>query len=163
MSRLVVLDFYKEGFRFSAGHFTIFSATEREPLHGHSYSVAASLKTTIDEPGISFDYRIFKEKLRELCDGLHLRFLLPKLSPHLKISEKQGNYEVKFHQEKLCFPKQDVLLLPIENTTLEDLSHYFLNQLIEDRSFIKSYHIKEIIIKVFNNPEQSAAAEWKSI
>ena len=37
--RTTTLELYKEEMKFSAGHFTIFSATERENLHGHNFSV----------------------------------------------------------------------------------------------------------------------------
>ena len=36
---VTTVELQKESMKFSAGHTTIFSATEREPLHGHMYQV----------------------------------------------------------------------------------------------------------------------------
>lgn len=160
MSRLVTLDFYPETFSFSAGHFTVFSANERESLHGHNYSVAATLEARIQEPGITFNYLIFKKRLQALCDQLDRHFIVAEKCPYLTISEKGDYYEIVFNQDKIPFLKKDVLLLPIENTTLEDLSRWFVEQLISDKTFLTENAIEKITIKVFNGPEQSAAFSW---
>ncbi|EQD50251.1 hypothetical protein B1A_13514, partial [mine drainage metagenome] len=36
--RSVEVDLSKERMKFSAGHFTVFSASERENLHGHNFT-----------------------------------------------------------------------------------------------------------------------------
>ena len=41
MTQLTTIELSKEYLKFSAGHFTVFSATERERLHGHNFSVSA--------------------------------------------------------------------------------------------------------------------------
>ena len=41
---------------FSAAHFTIFSATERERLHGHNYSVSARFVAPQGDNGFSADH-----------------------------------------------------------------------------------------------------------
>ena len=43
MSRLTTLYIDKEAHKFSAAHYTIFSASDRERLHGHNYSVSARI------------------------------------------------------------------------------------------------------------------------
>ena len=160
MSRVVTLEFYREAFSFNAAHFTLFSATERERLHGHNYFVAASVTARINEPGITFDYALFKEKLILLCKQLDKYLLLPRRSPYLKIQLQNEYYEVIFHRDKMFFLRKDVLLLPIENVTLEALSQWFIDQLVEDQNFIQRYHIKAIALKVFNGSTQSARADW---
>lgn len=160
MSRLVTLDFYPEAFGFSAGHFTIFSATERERLHGHNYSVAATVSARIQGPGITFDYVIFKKRLHALCEQLDRCFLIAEKSPYLNITSRDNYYDVLFDKEKTSFLKKDVLLLPVENTTLEDLSKWLVEQLIADRDFINTHYIEKLTIKVFNGSKQSALFNW---
>jgi hypothetical protein len=41
--RRTVIEIQKEYLHFSAAHFTIFSATVRENLHGHNFHVGAQL------------------------------------------------------------------------------------------------------------------------
>ncbi|MDB3933713.1 6-carboxytetrahydropterin synthase, partial [Luminiphilus sp.] len=43
MTRLTTLHIEKEAHKFSAAHYTIFSATERERLHGHNYFVSVRI------------------------------------------------------------------------------------------------------------------------
>ncbi len=160
MSRIVTLDFYPEAFGFNIAHFTMFSATERERWHGHNYSVAASITAKINEPGITFNYALFKERLTSLCQQLDCCFILPARSPYLKISENGDHYKVIFNNDEMSFLKKDVLLLPIANTTLEDFSQWFIDQLSEDKAFIETYGIQAMTVKVFNGPAQSARAEW---
>ncbi len=163
MQHYKTLHFYKGPLKFSSGHFTIFSATERERLHGHNYALEVSISAAIDQPGITFDYRIFKEKILTLCKHLHRYFLLPGESPYLMITEQDEYYYAEFNHKKIPFLKEDVLILPLTNITLEELSKWFVCQLISDQSFIKAHDIKNIIIKVFNSNEQSAEAVWGKV
>ena len=162
MSRLVTLDFYREGFGFHIAHFSLFSATERERWHGHNYSVSASLVARINEPGITFNYAIFKNKLSELCKQLDCYFILPAHSPYLNITEEGDSFRVIFHKDEMRFLKKDVLLLPIENTTLEDFSQWFIHQLSAEHDFIKKYGIQQLTVNVFNSTTQSARATWEA-
>lgn len=159
--KLATLKFYGGTLSFSAGHFTIFSETERERLHGHNYSVEASLTAPLGEPGITFDYAIFREKLANLCRQLHSRLLLPALSPYLKIEEQDEHYQVTFNGRRMFFLKEDVLILNLSNITIEELSYWFIDQLVEEeKAFIQQYNIQQMMVKVFNGPQHSAKAKW---
>lgn len=160
MSKLVTLEFYRGSLIFSAGHFTIFSATERERIHGHNYYLEAAIDAKINEPGITFDYEIFREHLTNLCQKLHLFFLLPEKSPHLQILHEKEQYHVIFNHQSLYFPKSDTLLLPLANITLEELSNWFIKELTENKIFLQQHHIHAIRIKCFNGTEHSAEAHW---
>ena len=160
-ARSVTLEFYREAFGFNVAHFTLFSSTERERWHGHNYSVYAAVTATINEPGITFDYAIFKKKLTALCASLNSYFVIAENSPYLDISAAGDYYHVTFNDDKMIFLKKDVLLLPIANTTLEDFSQWFIDQLAADQTFLRNYHIQEMVIKVFNGPTQSANAVWR--
>lgn len=159
--RVQTLNFYKGDLNFSAGHFTIFSATEREHMHGHNFYLEASVTAAVDKSGITFDYRIFKRKLAGLCANLHTYFLLPEFSPYLKIAIEGDYLYAEFNQKKIPFLREDVVLLPIANITLEELSRWFLQQMLADEQFIKEYGISAMEIRVFNGLEQSAAASWE--
>ena len=55
------IELFKESMNFSAGHFTIFSETERENLHGHNFSVYAIFESEVIENGMTFNYDIYKK------------------------------------------------------------------------------------------------------
>lgn len=155
----VTLDIANPKMEFSAGHFTIFSATEREPMHGHNYTLQASITAALDENGVIFDYCIFKDKLISLCRTLNNYFILPLHSPYLKIEEYNDFYHAHFDDEIIPFLKKDVKLLTIRNSTLEELSRWFVNQLTDDEIFAQ-YPIQILTIKVFNGTGQSASFSW---
>ena len=97
MNQLTTIELSKEYLKFSAGHFTIFSETERERLHGHNFAVSASIVAPVGENGLCFSYGEFKSKLQKLCEKLDEYLLLPGLSPYLKIEKQEQEYLVVFN------------------------------------------------------------------
>lgn len=161
--RLASLEIHKEEFSFSAGHFTIFSATEREQLHGHNYYVSIAFTKVIQDNGLSFDYRIYKKKVHALCKQLDRHFLLPANSRFLQL-EEDGDYCIAtFNHKKIPFLKDDVIILPLTNITIEELSHWFLQKILEDQEGMESNGIRGLTVKVYNGPGQSAASSWGEV
>lgn len=161
MSRFASLEIHKEEFSFSAGHFTIFSATEREQMHGHNYYVSVAFNIEIQHNGLSFDYRDYKKRIKALCDQLDRQFLLPQHSPYLRLEEDGDYWLGYFNQKKLVFLKSDVVILPLTNITIEELSHWFLQQLLVTATTIHEDNIHKIELKVYNGPGQSGGACWE--
>lgn len=158
--QITTIELFKEDMKFSAAHYTIFSATERETLHGHNFNVHAAITAQIHDLGMPFDYDIYKEKLRHLCKELNQLTLIAENSPHQKL-EKDGDYlYVHFANEKIPFLARDVKLLPICNITVEELSSWFINQLTKDKQDLDKYNVLKIVVKVFSGPGQCAAIEW---
>jgi len=61
------IELYKEDMKFSAGHFTIFSANKRENFHGHNFRVYGCFELPILENGMAIDYGELKSVLRKEC------------------------------------------------------------------------------------------------
>lgn len=154
------LTIHKDELGFSAGHFTIFSATEREALHGHNYYVSVSFDFDIQHNGLSFDYRHYKRKLLALCDQLDRHFLLPTQSPYLQIEDSGEYWIATFNHKKIPFLKEDVIMLPITNVTIEELSRWFLQHLTEQPAELANHRICGISVDVYNGPGQSASSKW---
>jgi 6-pyruvoyltetrahydropterin/6-carboxytetrahydropterin synthase len=158
--RLTVIEINKEYLKFSAAHFTIFNATERERLHGHNFLVCARASSPVGDNGLCFPYDRLKKKLRTLCDELDEYTLLPAQSPHMGVN-KNGHYYIgEYNGEKLWFVAADTLLLPIRNSTVEELSYYLLQRLLEDDDFIQQHDIRAIEVKVSSGPGQCGNALW---
>lgn len=163
MVRLACLEIHKEEFSFSAGHFTIFSASEREALHGHNYYVSVAFNFKISHNGLAFDYRDYKKKMHSLCEQIDRHFLLPSHSPYLTLHEEGDYWIAHFNSEKIPFLKKDVVVLPLVNITIEELSHWFLQKLLEQSSQLSEHGIVGMQVKVYNGPGQSGGAsfgEW---
>jgi len=158
MDKLTTLHIDKEAHKFSAAHFTIFSATERERLHGHNYSVSATIVAPIGDNGFSADYNVYKNRLADLCDALDEYMLLAGDSPHQTIAEEGDSYRVGFNGEDMLFLRSDTLVLPIRNATVEEFSHYLLEQL---KDLSQGEDIRELQVCVASGPGQRACARWQ--
>ena len=154
------IEISKEYLHFNSAHFTIFSATEREDLHGHTFYVRAYVTSPVDENGMAFDYNILKSRLMTLCDHLDEKVLLPERSPHLKLSEAEGYLIAEYGNERLPFLPRDVLTLPVRNITVEELAPWFLDQLQADAE-VAAQNISRLEVQVSSGPGQWAAAASK--
>ena len=157
------IELHKEDMKFSAGHFTIFSDTERENLHGHNFFLHAAFVSKKTQQGLSFDYRFYKEKLRAICKQIDEVVIMPGLSQHISISETNTHYEVIFNKEKMHFLKRDMIVLPITNVTVEELSGWFIQQLTVDRQQLLDNQITAIHVKIQSSPGQSGESSWELI
>lgn len=161
MTRRTTIELFKENMKFSAGHFTIFSPTQREPLHGHNFTVYVGIDTQVGDEGLTFDYRYYKKIAYDLCQYLNHTFLIPEKSKYLSIESDGDYYYIYFSDEKIPFLKKDVTLMPLFNISVEDLSAWFVEKLIEDKQRVAEHLIERIIVKVFSAPGQCGSATWK--
>lgn len=157
---LTTIELAKENFKFSAGHFTIFSKEDRERLHGHNFTVAVKVTAEVFENGMCFDYGIYKRIIEKICREWNEYFILPTQSPYLTIQESDDQVVAIFNDEKIPFLKKDVLLLPIANATLEEFSRLIIEKLTHDKQSLSSFGIHHIEVKVFSGPGQSSSALW---
>ena len=153
------IEIAKQALNFSAAHFTIFSATEREDLHGHNWQVECELTSPIDENGLIFDYSLIKKAVKEICDELDEKTILPEKSPHLSI-EQDGDYIVGVYgSERIPFLPRDVITLPIANASVEELSYYVLDRVLNHPD-IQDQDIRDMTIKVSSSPGQNGSATF---
>ncbi|MEM7079223.1 MAG: 6-carboxytetrahydropterin synthase [Pseudomonadota bacterium] len=157
--RITSIEISKEYLHFAAAHFTIFSATERENLHGHNFHVTLRADALIHEDGLTFDYNILKNAVKAMCDSLDEQVLMPQLSPHLEVAEHDDHVAVIFNGEQLSFLRRDITLLPVRNITVEELSAYLLT-VLRERPDIAILDIHKLILKCSSGEGQWATAEW---
>jgi 6-pyruvoyltetrahydropterin/6-carboxytetrahydropterin synthase len=158
MDRLTTLHIDKESHKFSAAHYTIFSAQSRERLHGHNYSVSVRIVAPVGENGLSADYNVYKTHLKILCDSLDEYTLLAGESPFQKIEKEGKYYRVKFHRDEMLFLQSDTLVLPVLNATIEEFSHLLLQRLLAQCT---EEDLREIELCVSSGAGQRASSIWK--
>ncbi len=154
------IEISKDYLHFNSAHFTIFSDTEREDLHGHTFYVRAYVTSLVDENGMAFDYNILKSRMLALCDHLDEKVLLPERSPHLSLAEEDGYLVARYAEERLPFLPRDVRTLPVRNITVEELAPWFLDALMADAD-VAAQHIHRLEVQVSSGPGQWAAAVSK--
>jgi len=141
--------------RFSSAHFITFGG-KCERLHGHNYGVLVELEGTLGEDKLVFDFTILKKVTRELCRRLNHRFLLPAHNTHLKIQELEDAWEIRFGTKRYLFPREDVIVLPIDNSTAERLAEYICLQLRKELATYNIANVQTIMVGVEEAPTQMA-------
>lgn len=155
------IDIHKEAHHFSSAHFTIFSPSERENLHGHNYTVRARAHCDVSPSGLCFNYNELKDMIARVCVSLDETTLLPEHSPFLKIRHEEQYICVDFASETMKFLPRDVTLLDVRNVTVEELAGWFIEQLTSEVMF-KSSSIARFELTVSSGPSESATAYWVS-
>jgi 6-pyruvoyltetrahydropterin/6-carboxytetrahydropterin synthase len=152
----------KEAFKFSSAHMTVFSDGTKEALHGHNYftEISIDLKDTTLKNLISFSY--FKRSIKEICDEWDEKVLLPENCPFLNFI-KQTPIEVEFLlcQKRYVLPRDEVVLLPLDNITAETLSKELCQRLLQKFSkLIVAGSIVGLRVRVDESPGQGATSSW---
>lgn len=120
----------KDHLVFSAAHFITFNGNICERLHGHNWRVAAELHGPLDENGYVFDFIALRDQLQKTVDALDHRVLLPTQHQKIIITEENNEVQATFEKRRWIFPKEDCILLPVENTTAELIAHWIGQQLL---------------------------------
>lgn len=148
---------YKQYFNFACAHFMIFQDGTREPLHGHNYRVQLKAHAPKLEGDMVFDFLDIKPLVRQLCDSLDHKLLLQGECPQLKIHDEEPNWRLEMpDQTMMMIPKQDVLILPILNTSVERLAIYLaheLDHLVQEKF---NFQFSSLELEVEESPGQSA-------
>jgi 6-pyruvoyltetrahydropterin/6-carboxytetrahydropterin synthase len=145
-----------EGVRFAAGHFATYRG-QCEPLHGHSYEVAAEVEGLLTEDSWVTDFTGLKAVLRSLCDELDHRFILQAASQVLQISRSGTDWKVRTPAGLgYVFPVQDVALLPIDNSTAERLAEYLSGRLCKSLREAGGQTLGRVAVEVWEGAGQRA-------
>jgi len=161
-AKLSSIEIEKQYLHFSAAHFTIFSAQERERLHGHNFRLAVEITGEIDENGLCFDYAIYKKILKDLCHEYDEYTLIAEHSPYLEIGSDADYFYITHNGITQPLLKTDTILLPIKNVTIEELSHFFLQKLTTDLNELKKLKIHAFEVRVSSGPNQWGIARWSA-
>lgn len=159
MSR-TTLHLAKQNFKFSAAHFLIFDEKRAERLHGHNYQVKVDLSLPSEDEwkalGFFVDFTVFKTAIKAVVDEWDEMVLLPQNHPDMKIQKKDNRLEVNFRDRFYVFPANEVVLLPLTNTSVEQLSKWLAEKFF--RAF-GVYHVKKVRVFVEETQGQSASTE----
>jgi 6-pyruvoyltetrahydropterin/6-carboxytetrahydropterin synthase len=151
----------KQNFKFSAAHFLIFDENSAEMLHGHNYQVRVDLVCASQEgtsrPGYSVDFAVLKKVIKEQCDVWDEHILLPEKHLDMKyhISQNGLNYEIHFRDRFYSFPIKETIWLPVNNTSVENLSLLMAKILFKK---LQSLGITKMRVFVEETRGQSASA-----
>lgn len=145
----------KDNLVFCAGHFITWAGS-CERLHGHNYRTAVTLEGPLDESEFVFDFVSLKRMTKSICDRLDHRVLLPSDNPLLDIRSDDSGYTVRYLHKTYVFPREDVVQLPIPNTTAEHLAAWIGDQLVAALAAEGASHLTALEVEVEETVGQSA-------
>jgi 6-pyruvoyltetrahydropterin/6-carboxytetrahydropterin synthase len=119
----------KEQLVFSAAHFITFAGDICECLHGHNYGVRAEVEGPLDENRYVVDFIAFRDSLAEIVKKLDHHMLLPLNHPMIQVTEEGKEVVTRFRDKRWVFPREDCQLLPIGNTTAEEIAWWIGTEL----------------------------------
>ncbi|MFN0197759.1 MAG: 6-pyruvoyl trahydropterin synthase family protein [Planctomycetaceae bacterium] len=122
----------KDHLVFSAAHFITFNGDICERLHGHNWRTAVEVAGDLDENHYVFDFITLRDALQKIVLELDHRMLLPTMHPRICVSSTATEVEVRFEERRWVFPKEDCILLPIENTTAERIAWWIGERMRSD-------------------------------
>jgi 6-pyruvoyltetrahydropterin/6-carboxytetrahydropterin synthase len=146
-----------EGLQFDAAHFETFGKNT-EPLHGHSYHVAAEVEGELTPDSLVVDFVLLKTVIRGLCKQLDHRFLLQQDSRYLQIEAVDASWKIRTPTGLgYVFPKQDVAVLPVDNSSAERLSEWMGARLWEALEEKGVNNLRAVTLEVYEGPGQRAS------
>jgi len=151
----------KDHLVFSAGHFISYEGNKCERLHGHNYRTAVEVESDLDENFYVFDFIALKHLTKTITDELDHRMLLPTLNKLIAVDAGPKNVQVRYRDREWRFPREDCILLPIENTTTELLARYVGHKLLEEIRGRHHFNPRILRVEVEENVGQSATFEWR--
>jgi 6-pyruvoyl-tetrahydropterin synthase len=126
---LTTLEVGRGEFGFSAAHTGLHDG-EFEPLHGHTFHVTLRVSGTPDADGMLVDFTKVKAALREAIAPLRRRTLMPGDAPEVHIAPENNTLSIAAGRKWYVLPADDVVVLPLANTTTEAIAGYLLAQVL---------------------------------
>ncbi len=119
----------KEAFVFSAAHFITFASDICERLHGHNYGVRVTVEGPLDENRYVVDFIALRDAVLKITSRWDHHVLLPTDHAEIKVTVGETETTARFRERRWVFPNEDCILLPVVNTTAEEMARVLAEQL----------------------------------
>ena len=151
----------KDHLVFCCGHFISYQGHKCERLHGHNYRAAVEIEGPLQEDHYVFDFIALKARTKVITDELDHHMLLATKNPVIKVADSPAKVDVTYRDRQWLFPREDCILLPIENTTAELIARYIANRLLDSLKTHENFVPEVLRVEVEEAPGQSATIEVK--
>jgi 6-pyruvoyltetrahydropterin/6-carboxytetrahydropterin synthase len=94
--------------------------------------------------------------MRGLVDELDHRVLLPLENPDIQLSEVEDGVAVTYGRKRYLFPREDVVLLPVPNTTAEMIARHLARRLQAELDSRGAAHLTGLEVEVEESFGQAA-------
>jgi 6-pyruvoyltetrahydropterin/6-carboxytetrahydropterin synthase len=122
----------REQYKFSCAHMTVFPDGSKERLHGHNYQLGIDLELT----SVAFEHMLpfaaIKDCLAGICHDLRERVLVASRNPLSKVTTSNDELELIVCGKRYLFPREDVILLAVDNVSVEALADHLADRVLSD-------------------------------
>jgi 6-pyruvoyltetrahydropterin/6-carboxytetrahydropterin synthase len=153
----------KDHLVFCSGHFISYEGDKCERLHGHNYRATVEVEGDLDANHYVFDFIALKHRTKAITDELDHRMMLPTRNPYIAVEQGPRSIHVRYRDREWVFPRDDCVLLPVENTTAEMLARYIAQRLADDLKRQHHYVPEVLRVEVEESVGQSATCEWRPL
>ena len=120
----------RDQFKFSCAHMTVFGESRKVRLHGHNFTLALEVELRSIDFESLLDFGLLKAEMGKLCKEWKERTLLAGENPHFNVVSESGlELEFTLCGQRYVLPKEDALVLPIDNVTVEGLASFAAKEL----------------------------------
>ena len=151
----------KDHLVFCSGHFISYEGDRCERLHGHNYRTTVEIDGALDANHYVFDFIALKQRTKAITDELDHRMMLPTRNRVIQVEAGPHAVQVRYRDREWLFPREDCVLLPVENTTAELLARYIAERLRDDLWRQHQYAAPVLRVEVEENVGQSATCELR--
>ena len=145
----------RDSYKFSAAHMTVFPDGTKERLHGHNYTFTVELEVDRVDFASMIPFSAIKGVLSALASEWKERVFLATGNPFFSlVREDAQEIEITLCGQRYVFPRADVLLLPLDNISVESLSLHVASVLAER---LPRAHLLALTVKLEESPGQGAA------
>ncbi|MCM2372401.1 6-pyruvoyl trahydropterin synthase family protein [Aporhodopirellula aestuarii] len=125
------VDVSKEQFVFSAAHFITFASDICERIHGHNYGVRVSVEGPLDENRYVVDFIALRDAVLLQTQQFDHHVILPRDHREILVSQDETETTVRFRERRWVFPNEDAVILPVVNTTAEEIARVIAERVRE--------------------------------
>ena len=146
----------KDYIGFASAHFITYDGHKCETLHGHNYRARIAMGAPLDENYYVVDFVRTKRMMKMICDEIDHVVLLPLHNSQIELEVGEESVSARYKDRHYVFPRSDVVLLPIPNTTAEMLATYLSERALEELEKLGVRDLAWIEIEVEESAGQSA-------
>lgn len=148
----------RDQYKFSVAHMTVFPDGTKERLHGHNYTIALAIEVGQIELASMIPFQDIKAQLAKLSAEWKERVLVASKNPWFElVRDETTELEFKLCGERYVLPRGDVLLLPIDNISVEALASHVATILLERIKVLDAAHVESLEVTIEEYPGQGAS------
>ncbi len=145
---------------FCAAHFVTYDGVS-EPLHGHNYRASVTVEGDLQGDQFVFNFVTLKRIMRGLVDQLDHLTLLPEFNPNFRLTRRATEVTIEVEDRRYVLPAADVKVLPLPNTTAEELARYLASQLRQQIGHLPNLSACEMEVSEVEGQSAFYREEWR--